>query len=347
MQRGSVIKLITGVLVAGQLGLWTLQGVSSLPMLAPNLESAAPDTVLGASVGLAPTPTPTPAPVRLEEVREPFVNARHYALFDHASGTLLVNGDADALVPIASTTKLMTALVVLEVIQDLNAPIAITAENSATIGSRAKIRPGDTLTAQQLLEALMVVSGNDAAKVLAATAGQQLLQDPTADVTVAVARFVEEMNTKAREIGMVNTTYRDPAGLDDEGRSTARELAMLMSYFIAEKPEELASLNIASKTISGSLQVAYPLSNSNRLALEPQYAGLIIGKTGFTPDAGHCLVAAATRNGMTLISVILSTYADTKTASAEQTRNILDWGFSSYQPASEYADTLLGGGEIR
>jgi serine-type D-Ala-D-Ala carboxypeptidase (penicillin-binding protein 5/6) len=326
MQRRSCIRLITtwAVAVATVAGVWSATAVA---------QSAAREqgTVLGVSNITTPAANDLlPYPQRREGVADPFINVRRYALVHVESGTLLASVNADERAPIASTTKLMTLHVVLRHAQ-LSDEVTIQTGAAAQVGSLMGMRSGEKYTVEQLLYGLMLVSGNDAAYALAGYVGG-LLDPARTSETDRVARFVQEMNTRAATLGMVDTQFRDPAGLEDEGYSTARDMAKLA---VSLHGQPIARQLSATGTISftdAAGSNAHDLRNSNRLLSEAPYAsGVVIGKTGFTPAAGHCLVTSSTRSGMTLVAVTLSSYVDTRTANAEETRKLLDWGFASYE----------------
>ena len=129
---------------------------------------------------------------------------------------------------------------------------------------------------------------------------------------------------------MQYTHYKDPAGLDDTGHSSALDLAKLMSTLTND--QKIQEVGTTAQTTVTDVQgkIKHELRNSNRLVADYLYDGAEAGKTGFTPAAGHCLVGTAKRNGTTLIAVILSTYSEDKAASAEENRKLLDWGFTNF-----------------
>jgi D-alanyl-D-alanine carboxypeptidase len=187
---------------------------------------------------------------------------------------------------------------------------------------------GQRFTVEHLLYASMLVSGNDAAQALAEYGGGLLLKDTDASVEAKTARFVEEMNATARRLGLKDTQYKDPVGLDDLGRSTALDLAKLAGSL---NQDPILSRMIGTATITVTDQsgrAGFDLKNSNRLIAEYDYPGSLGGKTGFTPDAGHCLISSAKRDGHTLTAVILKTSDEKNEASAVEARKLLDLGFS-------------------
>jgi len=263
-------------------------------------------------------PLPAAFPVRVPGSLDPKVNARYVILIDADSFYPLFKQEAYTKVPIASTTKMMTALLALERF-GLDEEITITREAALQIGSTTGLLPGERITVHALLKALLIQSGNDAAYALAQHSG-------------SVEQFVLLMNERARSLGMRSTTFRDPAGLDDEGRSTAFDLSILAAALI--KRSEITSITeMPEGTItSADGRQSHQLTNSNRLVTEELYFPGILGlKTGFTPGAGHTLVGAASREGRTLISIVLSTHEDSKEASARESYKLLQWGFDRHR----------------
>ncbi|MFA6493213.1 MAG: D-alanyl-D-alanine carboxypeptidase family protein [Patescibacteria group bacterium] len=260
-------------------------------------------------------------PQEKANAQDPKVYAKSAILIDETSFKTLYQKDSEIKVPIASTTKIMTATVVLEDYPDkMKDVVTITREMANVEGSGAQLRIGEKISVESLLKGLLIVSGNDAAYSLASYLGGK-------------DKFVEEMNEKAVFLGLNNTFYKDPAGLDDEGYSTARDLAILASY--AMRNEAFAKIVSTPEIniISEDGLVLHEFKNSNRMLRDEEqfYYPFAIGvKTGFTLDAGHCLVSSAQKDGHRLIAVILNTNENTLTASAKESRKLLDWGFSNW-----------------
>jgi len=324
MTRRQLFSLLitTTLVTAGGFLFWATElAVASKP----DVQVAA---VLGSSTSASAQRTEL-QPYPVVTAPEPFINARRYALYHVQSGKVLTEQDSDIAVPIASTTKLMTALVTIENEPNLDAPVTISPEAARQIGSTMELLQGEIITVRELLYGIALVSGNDAALALSEHIGGKLLRDPAASSEQKTSRFVEEMNTRAASLHMLSTQYKDPAGLDDTGRSSALDLAKLTA--VTSTFELLRTITSTPTRVSRNIAgtIAHDLRNSNRLVADYFYEGASTGKTGFTPDAGHCLVGSATRNGVTLVAVVLSTYDETKEASAVETRKLLDWGFSS------------------
>jgi len=253
--------------------------------------------------------------------RDPNINAKSAILIDVGSFKRLYAQNSDLKVPIASTTKIMTSLVVLENYHDrLGDVVTITPAMVNIEGSDIKLLPGEKITVENLLKGLLIMSGNDTACALALHFGGK-------------EQFISRMNEKAIFLGLADTHFRDPAGLDDGGYSTANDLAVLGAY--AMRNEKFAEIvKIPQLTISSvDGRIPHELKNSNRMMRveEQLYYALAIGiKTGFTNEAGHCLISAAQKDGHQILSVILNTNANTLTASAKESKKLLEWGFANW-----------------
>lgn len=249
--------------------------------------------------------------------KKPNVYAKSILLMDVPTGYILYSQNPDQQIPIASTTKIMTAIVVLENYK-LDEIITISKEAVQAIGSDIQLRTDEKMTVENLLEGLLINSGNDAAYALALKAG-------------SIEKFAEMMNIKAKEIGLKNTLFKNPAGLDDTAYSTARDLATTAAYAM-RNPKFREIVKIKEKTIySADGNISHDLKNSNRLVGEFDYPGAIGIKTGYTPEAGHALVAAVERKNRMLISVVLNTTESTITASATESRKLFDWTYATFK----------------
>ncbi len=268
----------------------------------PTLGSAdplAPRVGAGELAALRSMPSP-PATVR----------ARGAVVLDVESDHVLASRNADARLAPASLTKMMTALVALD-----HAPLTETIR--ATEQSRAEptiigLEPGDTLPLEQMLYGLMLNSGNDAALAIAETIGGG-----------SIERFVGWMNDRAQTMGLKNTRFANPNGLDQMGHySSARDLAEIARAVMAEPT--LARI-VGTQRVTYDGPPLYVFFNSNPLL--GQYEGLDGIKTGFTDDAGPCFAATAVRNGRRLISIVLNSFGI-----AAETIALLDMGFATAQP---------------
>jgi D-alanyl-D-alanine carboxypeptidase (penicillin-binding protein 5/6) len=199
-------------------------------------------------------------------------------------------GHPDARLPMASLTKLMTALLVAEK-DDLDATVVVSAGAAAETGTRLGLRRGERILARDLFTAMLVHSANDACRALA---------DWHAGSGPA---FVQQMNARAAQLKLANTHYRDACGHDDPGQySSARDLARLARAAMAH-PEILAAAarsDYRFKSLDGR---SYAMRSSNNLL--GRVRGVSGLKTGFTPGAGRCLVALAERDGVQVLAVLL------------------------------------------
>lgn len=235
----------------------------------------------------------------------PEVSARSAVLMHADTGEILCAKNALEPMLIASTTKLMTALTVLDVCEPGD-EVDITPEMCGVEGSSMYLRAGESCTVEELLCGLLLVSGNDAATALALHAAGSM------------ERFAELMNDKARELGMTGSHFENAHGLDAEGHhSTARDLAMLMAACMSEPL--LAEITGADRLDAAGRT----LVNHNRLLRE--YDGCIGGKTGYTKAAGRCLVSCAEREGTRFICVTLDAPDDWADHAA-----LYDWAFANY-----------------
>lgn len=211
--------------------------------------------------------------------------------------------------PMASTTKIMTALITLEKAAVNNKIVNITDEMARVEGSSMGLKPGDKVTLKSLAEGMLSVSGNDAANSAAIS------------IAGSIPKFAELMNKRAVELNLTNTHFVTPSGLDDkEHYTTARDLALLAAAAMKNPDFE----NITSKK---SITVDYINPNTTRRftnhnKLLSLYDGCIGVKTGFTKKSGRCLVSAAERNGIRLIAVTLNAPNDW-----DDHKKLLDYGF--------------------
>ena len=249
-------------------------------------------------------------------------------------GQVLWSRNADVRMPMASTTKIMTALTVLAGSDDLDRSVTVPGEAVGVEGSSVYLYEGETLTLGQLLDAVLIESANDAATALAiAVAG-------------SVEAFAGQMNTLADEMGLVDTHFVNPHGLDDEAHyTTARELAQIartaMTYDAFAKTVSTYKKEIPLKGKEG----VRLLINHNKLL--KMLDGCIGIKTGFTKRSGRCLVSACTRDGVTLYCVTLSAPDDWN-----DHRTLYDWGFSQVEQVTlteegeQYAVLPVVGGAL-
>ena len=257
----------------------------------------------------------------------PEVPAPSYVLMDAATGTVLLEENAHERLAPASVTKVMTLLLVMEALDSgaIGWDDAVTASEQAAAkgGSQVYLEPGETMTMDEMLKAVVVSSANDCATALAE------------HVAGSEAAFVERMNARAAELGMADTHFVNCTGLDDgpdagEHLSSANDIA-LMSRALLAHDRIRDYTTIWTDTVRGG---SFGLSNTNKLVRF--YKGCTGLKTGYTSAAGHCLSASAARDGMELIAVVLHCASSAERFSSA--RALLDYGFASYalvSPAPE------------
>lgn len=211
-------------------------------------------------------------------------------VYEPDSGRVLYAKDPDTKRPMASTTKLMTALVAAEYLP-MDGIVTVPEAAVLVEGSSMGLRGGDIVTVRDLLTGMLLSSGNDAANAVALlTAG-------------SLSAFAERMNEQAQKLGMSNSLFVTPSGLDEGGHcSTARDMALLGAAVL--KSPELAAMCAAKQATVTISDRSVTLTNHNRLlSLYEPTIGL---KTGFTKKSGRCLVSAATRDGVTLVVATLN-----------------------------------------
>ena len=241
--------------------------------------------------------------------------AKSAILMERSTGTVLFEHDADTQMPPASITKIMTLLLVFEAIESgkLTFETEVTASEHACSmgGSQIWLEPGEVFTVHEFLKAAAISSANDACVALAEA------------VSGTEETFVELMNSRAAELGMVNTVFKNCTGLDAEGHlSTARDIAIMSAELLSHPDIKNYSTVWMDSLRNGETE----LTNTNRLVRF--YKGCTGLKTGSTDEAGCCLSASAERDGMELISVTLgSPNTDERFAAA---RKLLDYGFANY-----------------
>ena len=229
---------------------------------------------------------------------------------------MLYEKNANEWVPIASITKLMTLLLTFEAVHGgkltLDTPVPVSEHAYHMGGSQIWLEPGEQFTLDEMLRAICVASANDAAVAVAELVGGS---EPV---------FVEQMNARAAELGLQNTSFRNACGLDAEGHlSTARDVAALSCYILNTCPEILHYTGIWTDSLrNGQTQ----LVNTNKLL--KRYSGITGLKTGTTGGAGVCISASATRDGLTLIAVILG--APSSAERFQAATALLDYGFAAY-----------------
>ena len=259
----------------------------------------------------------------------PEVSAQSAVVLTADTGTVLFEKDGHTPRPVASTTKIMTALLALEAAQERGDPLVdITQEMVAVEGSSMGLQAGDSISLTGLAAGMLLASGNDAANAAA------LYLDGSLE------SFAARMNQRAAALGMEDTHFVTPSGLDGEDAqglghlSTAYDMALLARAALENQAfrQLCSSPSLAVEFAEPVKRVTY--TNHNKLLA--QYQGCVGVKTGFTKEAGRCLVSAAERDGALLIAVTLNAPNDWEDHTA-----LLDYGFSQVEPYP------LAGGDVR
>ena len=259
----------------------------------------------------------------------PEVSAQSAVVLTADTGTVLFEKDGHTPRPVASTTKIMTALLALEAAQEQGDPLVdITQEMVAVEGSSMGLQAGDSISLTGLAAGMLLASGNDAANAAA------LYLDGSLE------SFAARMNQRAAALGMEDTHLVTPSGLDGEDAqglahlSTAYDMALLARAALEDQAfrQLCSSPSLAVEFAEPVKRVTY--TNHNKLLA--QYQGCVGVKTGFTKEAGRCLVSAAERDGALLIAVTLNAPNDWQDHTA-----LLDYGFSQMEPYQ------LAGGDVR
>ncbi len=241
----------------------------------------------------------------------PALSVSAAALYAPATHQLLYGVNAQKRVAIASTTKLMTALIVLQNVHQLSTMFTQNDYTAAAVDSQIGLEPGERMSVHDLLLALMLPSADDAAEDLAFNVGHG-----------SVARFVGMMNAEARTLGLRGTHYTTPIGLDTPGNySTAADLVKLADYDMTHSPYFARIVALPRATLYSGNHVRTVTNRNDLVGRYPWIDGV---KTGHTLDAGYVLVAAGHRGGMALISAVLGT--DSETSRDANTLALLDYG---------------------
>jgi len=251
-------------------------------------------------------------PVLVDNPAPLAMSTKSVLALDLASGKVLYSQNPDEKLPIASLTKLMTAMVVLD---HTNKDTVVTVEQQdvQVICSCMGLVSGEQISVENLLKGLLIPSGNDAALALARSVGG------------TNETFVSWMNEKAKNLNLVNTQFSNPVGLDSsENYSTANDLAKItqefLKYSILEKIVATAGEDVSS--VDG--KIVHHLKTSNKLLLED--SDIVGVKTGFTNDAQGNLIVKIDHNGILVLTIVLNT-PDRE----DETQKLIDWIFANYK----------------
>jgi len=246
------------------------------------------------------------------------INAKSAIMIEESTGKVLFENNADERRAPASMTKVMTLLLIMEQIESgkikYSDKVLISENASSMGGSQVFLEAGSEMTVEELIKAICIASGNDAAVAMAEYIGG------------SEENFVKLMNTKAKELGMINTNYENPHGLDSENHYTsARDMAIVARELVKHKKilEYSSTYEEYLKKPDGT---STWMVNTNKLIR--YYSGLDGLKTGFTETAGYCLTATANKNNMRLITVLMG--EETSEIRNKETVELLNYGFANY-----------------
>ena len=242
--------------------------------------------------------------------------ASAYILIEKETGTVLAEKNATERRAMASITKLMTTLLIIEDIEsgriNLTDEVTASANASAMGGSQIYLEENEVMDVDTLLKSIFVASANDACVAMAE------------HLEGSVDAFVERMNNRAQELGLTDTAYKNPHGLDEDGHySSAQDIATLSRLVLSHDIARKYTCIWQDQIRDGKFE----LTNTNKLV--HYYDGITGLKTGSTTKAGACLSASAKRNGMELIAVVLN--SPTGEMRFTDAKKLLDYGFANYQ----------------
>lgn len=254
---------------------------------------------------------------------EIFINAKAGILMEATTGQVLFEKNIDEQLPIASVTKIMTLLLTFEALENgeiqLDDMVTISEEASSMGGSQVFLETGEEQSVETLIKSVVIASGNDASVSLAEK------------ISGNKDNFILRMNEKAKELGMVNTYFLDTCGLTDVGHfSSARDVAIMSCELISKYPDVLNYTTIWNDEVIHTTNRGEEITdlwNTNKLL--KTYDGINGLKTGFTSAAGFCISASASRDGLTLVSVILG--GETSKDRFTDAGKLLDLGFYNYK----------------
>jgi len=258
-------------------------------------------------------------------------NSKSAILLDFDTGTVMYSKNEEESLPPASMTKIMSMLLIMEAIDNgkitFDTEVTIS-ENAASMGgSQVFLQAGEVYKVSELLKGIAIASGNDAVVAMA-----EYLEG-------SEENFVNKMNERASSLGLKNTVFKNPHGLDTEGHvSTAKDMAMIAKELL-KHPKILEYTSIYEDYLKKPDGTSTWLVNTNKLVRF--YDGVDGLKTGFTSSAGYCLTATAKKNNLRLIAVVMG--ADTSDNRSSDISSMLNYGFNSYKTGVLLKkDTVLG-----
>jgi serine-type D-Ala-D-Ala endopeptidase (penicillin-binding protein 7) len=238
--------------------------------------------------------------------------AQSVAVFDAASGALLYAEEPDVVRSIGSISKLMTAMVFLDTQPDLNGWVTVT-DDDYVGGGRVYLAYNDPVRLGDVLTASLVGSDNTATEVLVRFSG------------FTREDFITRMNSKAQELGLLSTSFADPSGLSAFNQSTARELAVLLAHAV-DYDEITSRTTLRTATVTQSSGSSVNISSTNEL-LSSSFLDsgfdLLVGKTGYIPQAGYCFAGAFVHDGHRIYTTVLG--SDSKEDRFVDAANVTDW----------------------
>jgi D-alanyl-D-alanine carboxypeptidase (penicillin-binding protein 5/6) len=304
MVRGAAVAMVRGAAVAMVRG-------AAVAMVRGAAVAMVRALAIAAVAAIAATAAfPSSAPAR------PQLSVRSAALIELGTGQRLYGLNADERVPIASATKLMTALVTLEHVHQLGKMFTQPVYYSSPADSQIGLVPGERMSVHDLLIALMLPSADDAAEDLAFNVGGG-----------SVTRFIGMMNARARELGLRHTRYSTPIGLDTSGNySSASDLVKLAAYDLTHSRYFARIVALPHAVLHSGSHPRFVVNRNDLVGRIPWINGV---KTGHTSGARYVLVGAGTRGGMTLLSAVLGTSSEASRDS--NTLGLLGYGFSQFK----------------
>lgn len=340
--KGMSQRAVCSALIFGTVALSTANGFANPPTAATTTAQPAasaaivstaataptssPSTTASSAAPQAQTPVATPMPVATSISpaidkqpniipTAPELNSNGYVLMDANTGMIIAHKNMHQKMQPASLTKLMTLYLTFQALKSgqihLTDMVRISKEAWQTGGSRMFVKEGSTVSVQDLIDGIIVASGNDACVALSQYVGGN------------ESTFVDMMNATAQQLGMKGTHYIDSTGLPQPGHhTTPYDMALLAHAIITNFPEYYPFFKQGWINFNGIKQ-----PNRNRLLWrDPSVDGL---KTGHTQEAGYCLISSAKRNGMRLISIMMGAPTDAERASDSE--SLLNWGFRFYK----------------
>lgn len=246
-------------------------------------------------------------------------NAKSAILIEESTGKILYEKNSDEKRAPASMTKVMSMLLIMEALDNkqisLNDEVTISQNAADMGGSQLFLQPNQTAKVEDLLKGIAVASGNDAVVAMAEK------------IAGSEEKFVDMMNKKAKELGLKNTQFKNPHGLDEEGHYTSAQDMAIMAKELIKHKNILNYTSIYEEYLTKSDGTKLWMVNTNKLV--KFYKGVDGLKTGFTQTAGYCLTATAMKNNTRLISVVMG--EDTSANRSTDTVNLLNYGFNSYK----------------